>query len=463
MPHPLQSNTQTKPPEVDSPQAKVTALQQAFPKQGLFSGKHWRLSPRAFPLSPKTVRQLEHIGSLLHRFQRASDTLYRRSHNGSLPPWIHQYLDRGKPAPLIELGIDPLIQKQLPRVIRPDLILTEQGFAMAELDSVPGGIGLTAWLNQTYTQNLADAHIVGGADGMLKGFASTFKNGADLVISQEACDYLPESEWLVNQLNQSSNNKTWQVHPAEGYQNDGSRDAYRFFELFDLPNLPGIEKLAHSAAAGDLDLSAPFKAFLEEKMWLALFWSRPLQQIWRRELREGNWKRLQQLIPRSWILDPAPLPHHAVIPQLEINSFQELKNFSQTEREYVLKISGFSEIGWGSRSVSIGHDQSQTEWSAAIDNALDSFDSHPYVLQEFHNGKLVQHPYLDPESGQIIEMEGRVRLCPYYFTPPPLSATGIGEVKLGGVLATICPADKKILHGMSEAIMVPCTMDEDGY
>ncbi len=131
MPHPIQSNAQAKPPEVDSPQAKVTALQQAFPKQGLFSGKHWRLSPRAFPLSPKTVRQLEHIGPLLHRFQRASDTLYRRSHNGSLPPWIHQYLDRGKPATLIDLGIDPLIQKQLPRVIRPDLILTEQGFAIA--------------------------------------------------------------------------------------------------------------------------------------------------------------------------------------------------------------------------------------------------------------------------------------------------------------------------------------------
>jgi hypothetical protein len=35
-------------------------------------------------------------------------------------------------------------------VIRPDILLTENGFSITELDSVPGGIGLTGWLNQTY-------------------------------------------------------------------------------------------------------------------------------------------------------------------------------------------------------------------------------------------------------------------------------------------------------------------------
>jgi hypothetical protein len=448
-----------------SPEEAVELIQKAFPKEGLFTGKEWRLSPEAFPLSPKTFNQLERIGPLLHRFQRASDTLYRRSRNGSLPSWIHQYLDRGKPEALIELGADSRIQAQIARVIRPDLILTENGFTMAELDSVPGGIGLTAWLNQTFSETLGDDKVIGGSKGMLEGFSSIFKSNADLVISKEASDYRPESEWLIQQLNASSSQsgESWQIHSAESYQNNNKRSVYRFFELFDLPNLPGIEKIADQAAAGEIDLTSPFKAFLEEKMWLALFWSKPLQEIWKRELRESNWSRLQDIIPRSWIVDPTPLPHHGVIPKLEINHFQDLKNFSQREREYALKISGFSEIGWGSRSVSIGHDLSQDEWSSAIDTAIDSFDDHPYVLQEFHSGKLVHHPYFDPESAQIVDMEGRVRLCPYYFTPPPESATGTSEVKLGGVLATICPADKKILHGMSEAIMVPCRVDEDGY
>jgi len=29
---------------------------------------------------------------------------------------------------------------------------------------------------------------------------------------------------------------------------------------------------------------------------------------------------------------------------------------------------------------------------------------------------------------------------------------------LAGVLATICPKDKKIIHGMKDAVMVPCAV-----
>ena len=49
-------------------------------------------------------------------------------------------------------------------------------------------------------------------------------------------------------------------------------------------------------------------------------------------------------------------------------------------------------------------------------------------------------------------MPGRVRLCPYYFVA---GNTDSAKTQLGGVLATICPADKKILHGMIDAILAP--------
>ena len=65
-------------------------------------------------------------------------------------------LDQGKPARLIEHQRLPALKGALPRVIRPDLLLTENGLAVTELDSVPGGMGLTAWLNQTYDQVAAN-------------------------------------------------------------------------------------------------------------------------------------------------------------------------------------------------------------------------------------------------------------------------------------------------------------------
>jgi hypothetical protein len=33
------------------------------------------------------------------------------------------------------------------------------------------------------------------------------------------------------------------------------------------------------------------------------------------------------------------------------------------------------------------------------------------------------------------------------------------EVRLGGALATIVPADKKIVHGMRDAVMVPTAIE----
>ena len=50
-------------------------------------------------------------------------------------------------------------------------------------------------------------------------------------------------------------------------------------------------------------------------------------------------------------------------------------------------------------------------------------------------------------------MPGRVRLCPYYFV---IGEGDAARAQLGGALATICPADKKIIHGMKDAILAPC-------
>ncbi|MCB1090215.1 MAG: hypothetical protein KDL87_01700, partial [Verrucomicrobiae bacterium] len=358
---------------------------------------------------------------------------------------------------LLAAANESRLREAVPRVIRPDLILTDTGFSLTELDSVPGGIGLTAWLGDAYAalEPAAERNLLGGRDGMIEGFRSVLRSdrGADIVISKESADYRPEMEWLAGRLGDR-----WAVRDAEGYRAT-DRSIYRFFELFDLPNLPGALEWSAAHARGDIDLTAPFKPYLEEKAWSALFWMRPLREIWRREMRDSHWQRLKSVIPYTWLVNPEPIPAHAVIPRLEIQDFAELKHFSQTERDLVLKISGFSELAWGSRSVTIGADSSQEEWAAAVDEAMASWDRAPYVLQPFHKGKLVRQPYWDEDAGEIREMEGRVRLCPYYF----IDAADERRIRLGGVLATICPADKKILHGMRDAILVPCAVDPDGY
>src|SRR6266850_7329276 len=451
---------------------RLSVIRAAFPKEGLFAEKEWLLSPDAFPIDQKSLADLEQLGHRLLVFQRACNQLYQLSVKGKQPEWVARYLDAGKPKELIEFSRRKEIRDDLPRVIRPDLILTEKGYIIAEIDSVPGGIGLTGWLNQTYST--FDRQIIGGAEGMLKGFRTVLPNGGDIVISREAATYRPEMEWIAARLNQKildagssmldeepgasghpassiqhpGSLPSWRVAAAENYQPQDATAVYRFFELFDLPNIPGIENTLRADAEGRITITPPIKPYLEEKMWFALFWMQPLREFWRRELGEKYFVKLQEVIPYSWLLDPTPLPQHAVIPRLEIHDWLEAARFSQKDRDLLLKVSGFSPLGWGSRGIALGSDLPHAEWQRRIEHALANFESSPTILQKFHKGSLFEHRYWDAGSSELKTMKGRVRLCPYFFVEED-------RVQLRGALATIAPADKKFLHGMRDAILVP--------
>ena len=417
--------------------ARLAAIRAAFPAEGLFADKEWRIASRPFLIDARLHEQLEKLGHRLVLFQRACNELYFRSVAGKMPAWIADYVDRGKPPHLIEAGRRKETRSALPAVIRPDLVLTEDGFVIAEIDSVPGGIGLTGWLNQTYA-SFGTHDLVGGGEGMIDGFRAIVPEGR-IAISREAATYKPEMDWLSRQTGGALT-----VMEAESFTEP--RPHYRFYELFDLPNLPAEPLLA------SLPVTAPHKAFLEEKLWFALFWSRPLRDFWRRELSERHWLELQKVIPFTWILDPTPLPHHAVLPGLEIHDWHELAQFSQKQRDLVLKISGFSELGWGSRSVTIGSDVPALQWTAAVEHALADFPHHPWILQRFHKARQVEQPYFDPTTGEPHTLIGRARLCPYYFVLE-------GKAQLRGALATVVPADKKILHGMKDAVLAPTAVE----
>ena len=425
---------------------QLASIRNAFPKEGLFAEKDFLLSPDPFPIDEKFAKELEQLGHRLYVFQRACNELYQRSVKGKQPAWIEHYLDAGKPPDLVAFSRDKKFRDDVPLVIRPDLILTEAGYTIAEIDSVPGGIGLTAWLNQTYAA--LDRDVVGGAEAMLEGFRSLLPEGGDIVISEEASTYRPEMVWVARQLNEKNSGHEWRVVGAETYEPVSGRNVYRFFELFDLPNLPRISALLEAVRNGAVKVTPPIKPFLEEKLWFALFWMQPLREFWRRELGEKYFLKLQEVIPYSWPLDPAPLPHHAVIPRLEIHDWREAGKLSQKERDLLIKVSGFSPLGWGSRGIVVGSDVPQVEWESAVEQALAEFQTTPRLMQRFHKARLIDHPYWDAETGEVKTMRGRVRLCPYYFVEN-------GKTKLSGALATIVPADKKLLHGMRDAILAP--------
>src|SRR6266481_627706 len=163
-----------------------------MPSEGLFAGHDWRVSPNPFRLGSELAADIDSLGRVLLQFYRAVNLLYRKSLEGKQPEWVARCLDYGKPPELLALQRSQAFKNELPRVIRPDLLISENGLSVTELDSVPGGIGLTAWLNQTYSnlppgngsssiQNAnsgtsanGSVSLIGGPDGMLCGFESIF-------------------------------------------------------------------------------------------------------------------------------------------------------------------------------------------------------------------------------------------------------------------------------------------------
>ncbi|MFQ5508318.1 MAG: hypothetical protein ACE5FN_03165 [Leptospirillia bacterium] len=430
--------------------------------------RHFRVGAHPYYLSAEQVAFFEALGPHLLSFYRALDLLYRRAHKGLAPGFVADWMDRGKPEEVLRLARMGRFKRAMPAVIRPDVFFTDDGPRITELDSVPGGIGLTDALNHHYAA--AGCDVVGGADGMTQGFAEALFALTDepdpvtaIVVSDESGAYRDEMRHMALRL-RTRGISAHVLHPSEVMLDDaglflvragercGIDVLYRFFEMFDLANVAGSEPMLTAAKKRQVAMTPPPKPQLEEKLAMALFHHPALFAYWRQELGEAGQAFLSSVLPRTWVMDPTPVPPHAVIPGLAPNGvplqgWDSLKGLGQKARRMVIKPSGFSEMAWGGRGVVIGHDMQESEWDAAVDAAVENFSHSPHVLQPFHKPKRVSCSYL-AENG-IARMGARARLCPYYFVADD-------RVKLGGILATVCPEDKKRIHGMTDAVMIPC-------
>jgi hypothetical protein len=438
----------------------------------------WRIATRPLPLAKDQLDFFHQLGPQLLSFYRALNRLYTDSIRGVQPTWVAGYLDQGKPEGLLTYSRMKRFRDQLPAVIRPDVIPTQDGMVITELDSVPGGIGMTACLAALYAEGeTSDLPLIGGHEGMVRGFAAMLRaqlaqhtGCVAILVSEEAKDYRPEMTWLAARL-RAIGLDTYCVEPRQIlFTEEGLRIIsegidqpiaviYRFYELFDLLNIPKSELVQYAIKKGRVAVTPPYKPALEEKLAFGLLHHPALQPYWEPALGRDVFLHLTTVMPRTWILDPAPIPPSAMIPGLTIGgravmNWHELAAATQKERHFVIKPSGFSELAWGSRGVSVGHDMPQSEWAGAIDKALDAFPRTPHILQEFHKGRLYELDYFDPMTGEMKQMSGRARLSPYYFVS--------GEkIELAGILATVCPADKKVIHGMTDAVMVPCAIGQE--
>jgi hypothetical protein len=409
----------------------------AFSDQSLFENKTWRYTPEAYPLTAKQLEEIEAIGQACYEFYHAQEVLYLRSAEGKnllrnrelKAPWVAEYLDRGKPEALIRHARSKALRGATPMVIRPDLLVTESGFALTEIDSVPGGIGLTAFLNRLYGTVHGDAVVGQGEQDMVEAFYTVLSSRASgisspyiaILVSEEAATYRPEMEWLAKELRKRGR----RVHvfsPEEVMPLgdticvgiDGNPQevdvVYRFWELFDLANVSIAEFLLTANESTTFGLTPPMRPFQEEKLNLALFHHHILEDYWKESLSKRAYRVLKRVIPQSWVMDPVELPPNAVLDAPFIGgkpmtNWSQLADASKKERNLIIKISGFHESAWGARSVTLGSDSSKADWESAIQQAITMADTSLHILQTYEKPMRLRHPVYR-EDGSLYSMEG---------------------------------------------------------
>jgi len=302
-------------------------------------------------------------------------------------------------------------------------------------------------------------------------------------VSDESATYRPEMEWLAHQLQLAGKRvfclRPEDIFPLENalyFDADGNPERieilYRFFELFDLANIRTQKYIFEAWAAGEVALAPPLRPFQEEKLAFGLFHHHLLPDFWAENLSAKALALLRALIPPAWVMDPAPLPPGAVLdgPRAAgraLAAWRDLAGASQKERDLIIKISGYHETAWGARGVTLGSDCSREEWSAAVERAIALAPENLHILQAYKKPCRVRHRLFGSAAGPArdgtppsrdsgnaaafvaTETDGRLRLCPYYFVLD-------GRARLSGALATFCPPDKKIIHGMTDAALLPC-------
>ena len=185
------------------------------------------------------------------------------------------------------------------------------------------------------------------------------------------------------------------------------------------------------------------RAFQEEKLSMALFHHRILEDFWKEHLSKRSYAILKKLIPQTWVMDPVELPPNAVLDAPFVNGkpiarWEQLIDAGKRERNLILKISGFHESAGGLAVWSWGVIHHERNGRTAIWSAVSMASTSLHILQSVRKAEAGVHPVYSEEGSEFL-WRGRVRLCPYYFVDDAQQA-----VDLRGILATFVLRIKKL-------------------
>lgn len=391
----------------------------------------FRISPDVFEL-PENV-DLGKYGHAISGFYSICKKLYSQLDN--LHRW-KQYLDHSKPQWMLNHSN---IETGDHVFLRPDLVLTQNGPIVTEIETSPFGLGLSYFLDNVYKH--AGKDTLTDEQNVLNLLRSATRGSLSFVLTLYTKQYEGQFRYLSNELFSKTGIKTAVTYPDNGNFRNGQyvveREAYdsiyRCFYLHQTINNAMLRDIAQFKSTVPICLPQ-----MEEKAVMGMIWDSEFDDYFRNQLGEDTYNLLKKIIPKTWVLDANHIPD-----ELDIKEWEDLANISQKRRSFVFKPSGFTSNASWAKGVVFLNKLSKQQCRKTINDALVSKEL--FILQEFKKGAKFQHRYFDFHSSEMKNMNGKVRITPYY---------SVKDGKLLTAKATICE-NTDIVHAMVDSINVP--------
>ena len=399
-------------------------------QKGNTKGINFRVSPKPFKLNKSQRQDLENIGKAICDYMDACIELYKTD------DYVHQILDRGKPDELCDVtDVNYLF-------LRPDLILTNNGFSICEIETSPFGLGLAEILNRAYGNEGFNTVVF---QNQLKNYIQRHigKNGT-IAYSDKVKAFSGQLDFLAKEVF-SGEGKRWKSQNAS-IQNIDDKEIYRAFYLSDKYSDFSIANLLQEPHIFMPTNTPQF----EEKALLAFIWDKRYETFFKEKLGVSTFELLRNVIPKTWIIGEEQFVVGGM-PGGKTNSLG-IEDLGKRSREFVIKQSGFSNgSSWG-EGVKFLHKIGGNKSSELIRKAL-ADKEHLYIIQEFNQGKCVPMTFFD-DNGLPKDIDVRIRLTPYY------SYSGKDKGKIIAAKVTGCEKTTEYIHASTASINTAVAYDE---
>lgn len=369
---------------------------------------------------------------------------------------------------MFDVGVSSLakelnaLRQEAPRFYRVDAVVTSGGLRVAEIESIPAGLG---YMSSVY-EAAASAGII-GADHV-PDYAGLFVSAVGMghpvvgiAVCADRCHYRRDSEVFAQNC-LAKGHEMVMVDP-HGVVMNGRSDlplvdgkpmavhvragAYRYSDVPAADEVGLIECWRSGAK-----IHPPLQTIFWSKAEMASLWKPELQEWWR-GLMGGDLDVAHRIFPQTAYLDGRVEPGH--IPDL--GTWECVKNFDRRGfKNWVIKgstgISGGRAMDFGSHDIVIGAagNMDTASWRLAVQSSLDMLASGRglRIIQRFSAPIKIQMHTIANKLLSSEKIVGQLRpLARIYY------AIIDGESRFMG--GTLNCRNSLVVHGASDAVLAP--------